>query len=116
MQGDVQEPDLRCGTPGTSGHVTTKSSIRRGVCFINPAFMHRKLRVLPWEVSCTALERRVRGELAEGRAIDPDRMREVSRRHSRCRTSLLSGLETSPHREGEDSPHRRPERFSRGIK
>ena len=27
MQGDVQEPDLRCGTPGTSGHVTAKSSI-----------------------------------------------------------------------------------------
>jgi hypothetical protein len=21
------------------------------VCFINPAFMHRKLRVLPWEIS-----------------------------------------------------------------
>jgi len=34
MQGDVQEPDLRCGTPGTSGHVTTKSSIRnRGVLY-----------------------------------------------------------------------------------
>ncbi len=28
MRGDVQEPDLRCGTFGTSGHVTTKSSIR----------------------------------------------------------------------------------------
>jgi hypothetical protein len=83
MQGDVQEPDLRCGTSGTSGHVTTKSSIRIGVCFINPAFMHQKLRVLPWEISRTALERRVRGKLAEGRAIDPDRMREVSRRHSR---------------------------------
>jgi hypothetical protein len=27
MRGDVQEPDLRCGTSGTSGHVTTKSSI-----------------------------------------------------------------------------------------
>jgi hypothetical protein len=24
----VQEPDLRCGTSGTSGHVTAKSSIR----------------------------------------------------------------------------------------
>jgi len=34
MQGDVQEPDLRCGTSGTSGHVTTKSSIRkRGVLY-----------------------------------------------------------------------------------
>ena len=28
MRGDVQEPDSRCGTSGTSGHVTTKSSIR----------------------------------------------------------------------------------------
>ena len=28
MRGDEQEPDMRCGTPGTSGHVTTKSSIR----------------------------------------------------------------------------------------
>ena len=28
MRGDEQEPDLRCGTFGTSGHVTTKSSIR----------------------------------------------------------------------------------------
>jgi len=27
MQGDEQEPDTRCGTFGTSGHVTTKSSI-----------------------------------------------------------------------------------------
>jgi hypothetical protein len=44
--------------------------------------MHRKLRVLPWEISHTALERRVRGELAEARAIEPDRMREVSRGHS----------------------------------
>jgi hypothetical protein len=28
VRGDEQEPDRRCGTPGTSGHVTTKSSIR----------------------------------------------------------------------------------------
>jgi hypothetical protein len=28
VRGDEQEPDMRCGTPGTSGHVTTKSSIR----------------------------------------------------------------------------------------
>ena len=75
---------MRCGTPGTSGHVTIKSSIYVGVCFINPAFTRDKvLCVLPWEISHIDLERRVRGELAEGRAIDPDRMREVSRRHSR---------------------------------
>jgi len=29
-RGDEQEPERRCGTPGTSGHVTAKSSIRRG--------------------------------------------------------------------------------------
>ena len=28
VRGDEQEPDRRGGTPGTSGHVTTKSSIR----------------------------------------------------------------------------------------
>ena len=37
---------------------------------------------LPREISHAALERRVRGELAEGRVIDPERMREVSRGHS----------------------------------
>jgi hypothetical protein len=30
MRGDEQEPDTRCGTPGTSGHVTVKSSMRGG--------------------------------------------------------------------------------------
>jgi hypothetical protein len=33
---------------------------------------------LPREISHVALERRERGELAEGRVIDPERMREVS--------------------------------------
>jgi hypothetical protein len=34
MQGDEQEPDKRCGTLGTSGHVTEKSSIcNRGVLY-----------------------------------------------------------------------------------
>jgi hypothetical protein len=28
VRGDAQEADRRCGTPGTSGHVTTPSSIR----------------------------------------------------------------------------------------
>ena len=39
MRGDVQEPDLRCGTFGTSGHVTTKSSIRNwGVLYKSGAY------------------------------------------------------------------------------
>jgi len=42
---------MRCGTSGTSGHVTAKSSIRNGVCFINPAFTRRTICVLPWEIS-----------------------------------------------------------------
>ena len=37
---------------------------------------------LPREVSPAALERRVRGELAEGRVIDPDRMGGISRGHT----------------------------------
>ena len=77
MRGDAQEPERRCGTPGTSGHVTAKSSMRAGVCFINPASTHRKLCVLPREVSHGP------SAMAEGRAIDPDPMGEVSRRHSR---------------------------------
>jgi hypothetical protein len=52
VQGDEQEPDMRCGTPGTSGHATTKSSIHRGAYFINPAFMHRWEYDLPRETSC----------------------------------------------------------------
>src|SRR3970282_127369 len=30
MRGDEQEPDTRCGTPGTSWHVTAKPSIHAG--------------------------------------------------------------------------------------
>ena len=51
MRGDVQEPDLRCGTSGTSGHVTAKSSIHAGMCFINPALTRGRFCVLPREVS-----------------------------------------------------------------
>ena len=34
-----------------SGHVTVKSSIRRGVCFINPASTRGTFCVLPWDIS-----------------------------------------------------------------
>jgi len=78
MQGDVQEPDLRCGTSGTSGHVTTKSSIRNwGVLY--------KSGIYALKVTCLTL-----GDLhgvirirTEGGVIQPDRCAEVSRRHSR---------------------------------
>ena len=92
-------------TFGTSGHVTAKSSICKGVCFINPAFTHRKLRVLPWEVcmvsetkvwlrSCVApagnqpengedKDRPEAPHRTEMPATASDRHAEVSRRHSR---------------------------------
>jgi hypothetical protein len=78
MQGDVQEPDMRCGTSGTSGHVTTKSSIRNwGVLY--------KSGVYALKVTCLTL-----GDLysvfvikTEGGVIHSDRCAEVSRRHSR---------------------------------
>lgn len=41
-----------CGTPGTSpatGEMTAKSSIRSGVCFINPASARETFCVLPWD-------------------------------------------------------------------
>ncbi|MBW1702944.1 MAG: hypothetical protein JRJ69_16495 [Deltaproteobacteria bacterium] len=83
MRGDVQEPDLRCGTPGTSGHVTIKSSIRNwGVLYKSGVYALKALCLTPGGLSC-ALGCRVRRKLAEGRVIDPDRMGEVSRRHSR---------------------------------
>jgi hypothetical protein len=78
MQGDVQEPDLRCGTSGTSGHVTTKSSIRnRGVLY--------KSGVYALKATCLTLGDlySVFGEKTEGGVILPDRCAEVSRRHSR---------------------------------
>jgi hypothetical protein len=56
MQGDEQEPDKRCGTPGTSWHVTAKFSIRMWVCFINLALMHGRFCVLPREISFTPQE------------------------------------------------------------
>ena len=78
MQGDEQEPDLRCGTSGTSGHVTAKSSIRNwGVLYKSGVYARKALCLTPGDLSC-ALGCRVRRKLAEGRAIDPDRMGEVS--------------------------------------
>ncbi|HEU4603845.1 MAG TPA: hypothetical protein VFS24_17850, partial [Steroidobacteraceae bacterium] len=58
LRGDVQEPDLRCDTPGTSRHVTTKFSICAwGVFYpaglpsvVNPACLQREFRVLPREI------------------------------------------------------------------
>jgi hypothetical protein len=69
---------MRCGAPGTSGHVTAKSSIRRGVYFINPASMRGTFCVLPWEICW--LSRRTR---TEGGAIRAERPAEVSRGYSR---------------------------------
>ena len=85
MRGDVQEPDLRCGTSGTSGHVTAKFSIRNwGVVFFvlykSGVYALKALCLTPGGLPC-ALGRRVRLKLAEGREIDPDRMGEVSRGH-----------------------------------
>ena len=82
-RGDVQEPDLRCGTSGTSGHVTMKSSIRNwDVLYKSGVYARKALCLTPGGLPC-ALGSRVRLKLAEGRAIDPDRMGEVSRGHSR---------------------------------
>jgi hypothetical protein len=104
MRGDAQEPDTRCGTPGTSGHVTAKSSMRAGVCFITPASRHRKVCVLRrevcmasrskgWMKSCGTAgtpggnrEHKPHPEAmtrTEGGAIPADRQAEVSRGHSR---------------------------------
>jgi hypothetical protein len=120
MRGDAQEPDTRCGTPGTSGHVTAKSSMRAGVCLITPASRHRKVGVVRREVCMAsrskgcmksggpagkpggnrehkpppeALTRTERG------TIPADRQAEVSRGHRRharacCRPARLAGGST----------------------
>ena len=83
MQGEEQEPDMRCGTPGMSGHVTAKSSIcNKGVRYKSGVHASKVTCLTIGGLPC-ALERRVRGKLAEGRVVFPDRMEEVSRRHSR---------------------------------
>ena len=72
---------MRCGRSGASGHVTTKPSIgNRGVLYKSGVYARKALCLTPGGLSC-ALGRRVRLNLAEGRAIDPDRMGEVSRGH-----------------------------------
>jgi hypothetical protein len=58
MRGDAQEPETRGGTAGTSGPVPAKSSMRGGMCFINPASTHRKRSVLPREI-CMASKLKV---------------------------------------------------------
>jgi len=53
VRGDVQEPDLRCGTSGTSGHVTTKSSIHdRGVLYKSGVYALKVLCLTPGGLSC----------------------------------------------------------------
>jgi hypothetical protein len=94
MQGDEQKPDKRCGTLGTSGHVTAKSSICNwGVLYKSGVYASKvtslTLGGLPCAPGC-----RVRRKLAEGREIDPDRMGEVSRRHSRRSPNV--GIEPEP--------------------
>ena len=62
---------MRCGTPGTSWHVTTKSS------FCDWGVLY-KSGVCPWEICKVSGESRTeRGE------IPSDRLVEVSRGHSR---------------------------------
>jgi hypothetical protein len=73
---------MRCGTLGTSGHVTMKSSIHAGVCFINPAFTRDKDLCLTLGDLLCAPATRVRGKGAEYRVTDIDRTGEVSRGHS----------------------------------
>ena len=51
MRGEGYEPDTRCGTLGTRGHATPKSSLPGGACFINPASRHRRYDGLPREAS-----------------------------------------------------------------
>ena len=64
-QAGEQEPDMRCGTSGTSGHVTAKSSIRkRGVLYKSGVYASKVTCLTLGGLSC-ATGRRVRLKLAE---------------------------------------------------
>jgi len=82
MRGDEQEPDMRCGILGTSGHVTAKSSIHNWSMLYKSGVYALKATCLTPGGLPYANANRLRLSMAEGRAIDPDRMAEVSRGHS----------------------------------
>jgi len=77
VRGEGHEPDRRGGTVGASWHATAKPSIHNGLCLINQAPMHRRYDRLPREIC------RVSPPGTEEGVILPDRLAEVSRRHSR---------------------------------
>lgn len=77
MRGDVQAPDRRCGTVGTSGHGTATSSIHHGLCVINRARMHRRYDGVPQEIGGGSWSR------TEGGGILPARTAAVRRGQSR---------------------------------
>ena len=51
VRGDEQEPDMRCGTSGASGHVTTKPSIHdRGVLYKSGVYALKILCLTPGDL------------------------------------------------------------------
>jgi len=80
---------MRCGTPGTSGHVTMKSSIYdRGVLYKSGVYARQssvsypgRSPMLPWSVACEA------NWLGKEQSI-PTAWGEVSRGHSSRETHL----------------------------
>ena len=57
VRSDIQEPDLRCGTSGASGHVTTKSSIHdRGVLYKSGVYALKVLCLTLGGLSCVPTE------------------------------------------------------------
>ena len=101
---------MRCGTLGTSGHVTAKSSIRRGVCFINPVSARETFCVLPWEISRLSARTGFRvtgtdrpGEVSKGRsrpeagrAIEAPQCRKAGKQIGRAATPWDEGPNGAP--------------------
>ena len=103
MRGDVQEPDLRCGTPGTSGHVTTKSSIHDwGVLYKSGVYALKALCLTPGALSCVPLKE-LRVEQSTLTACE------------KSAEGIVVVGETSRDRCTEDLPRRRPERYERSA-
>lgn len=85
MPGDEQEPDVRCGILGRSGHVIAKSSSHNWSMLYESGVYALEATCLTPGSLPYAIVSRLRLNIAKRRVIDPDHMAKVSRGRSRYR-------------------------------
>jgi hypothetical protein len=95
---------MRCGTPGTSGHVTTKSSIRAvGVLYKSGAYARTVLCLTLGDLPAVRPSACAHGELSEGRPEPIGRQKSAE--------GIVSTLCT----EGPNGSHKGLKERSRGL-